>query len=125
MAVLCLALTLGLLPTLASGRCDSSAVRYEPRTFLGYACEDDCRRHKAGFLWAEQHAVTDSWECGVLPSAEAEGCAAFTEDGRDAFYAGETWAIENEIAHQSDCLGASDRFYVGCVLQLPRPINTY
>jgi hypothetical protein len=123
--MLCLWLPLAPVPTLASGCGDSGAERYEPRTFLGYACEDDCRRHKAGFLWAERHAVTDSRECDVLPSAEAEGCAAFMEDGRDAFYAGDVWAVENEIVNQVDCLGAGERFFVGCVRQLQKPINTY
>jgi hypothetical protein len=125
MAVLCLALPLGLLPTLASGRCDSSAERYEPRTFLGYACEDDCQRHKAGFLWAEKHAVKEAQSCELLGPAKSQGCRAYVDESFDSEAAGDRWAIENEIAHQCDCEGAGDRFYVGCVLQLPRPINTY
>ena len=124
-AVLCLVLPFGVLPSLASGRDDLGRVRYEPRTFLGYACEDDCARHKAGFRWAEQHDVTDSRQCGELPRAESEGCAAFVDAGRVAAAAGETWAAENEIAYQSDCLGAGERFFAGCVRQLEVPINTY
>ena len=125
MAVLSLALPLGLLPSLASGCGDSGAERYEPRTFLGYACEDDCQQHKLGFRWAEQHAVTDSAQCARLARAKAEGCAAFVEEGRDASAAGATWAFENEIAHQSDCEGAGEHFFIACLRQLSKPTNTY
>jgi hypothetical protein len=124
-AVLCLTLPLGLLPSPAQGCGDSSRVRYEPRTFLGYACEDGCERHKAGFRWAEQRAVTGSGQCMVLPRPNAEGCAAYVDEGRDAEAAGDRWAIENEIAHQDDCEGAGERFFAGCVRQLLKPINTY
>jgi hypothetical protein len=125
LAMLCLAWPLVVVPTIGSACGDSGAERYEPRSFLGYACEDDCQRHKAGFRWAEQRAVTGSSQCDVLMRPEAEGCAAFMEAGRDAFAAGETWAVENEIENQSDCLGAGERFFVGCARQLPKPINTY
>lgn len=124
-AALCLMLSLGVLPPLGPDRGGPGRARYESRTFLGYACEDDCQRHKAGFRWAEQRAVTDPWQCGVLAHAEAEGCAAFIEEGRDAFAAGESWALENEIANQSDCLGAGEGFFAGCVRQAEVSINTY
>lgn len=110
----------------ATAACDDPGLlRYEPRTFLGYACEGDCQRHKAGFRWAEWHLVTDSRRCVILPKAESEGCVAFLEEGRQAEAAGERWAIENEIAHQCDCRGAGERFFAGCARQLPQPINTY
>jgi hypothetical protein len=125
LAMLCLAWPFVVLPSLALGCGHSSRVPYEPRTFLGYACEDDCQRHKAGFRWAEQRAVTGSSQCDALTRPEAEGCAAFLEAGRDAFAAGETWAVENEIGNQSDCLGAGERFFAGCARQLPKPTNTY
>jgi hypothetical protein len=123
--MLCLMLPLGVLPAPAANCGHSNVERYEPRTFLGYACEDDCRRHKAGFLWAEERAATDSWQCAVLPRVEAEGCAAYVDEGRDPVDAGDRWAIENEIAHQCDCEGAGEGFLAGCILQLMSPTNTY
>ena len=102
-----------------------AVVRYEPRTFLGYACRDDCERHKAGFRFAERRSLDDARRCVVLPGAESEGCMAFVDEGRWAEAAGERWAIENEIAHQCDCRGAGERFSAGCVRYLSQPINTY
>ena len=113
-AVLCLALPSGLLPSPAQGCGDSSRVRYEPRTFLGYACEDDCRRHKDGFRWAEQWAVTDARSCEPLGHLEAQGCRAYVDQSFDAEAAGERWAIENEIADHCPCDGAGERFRAGC-----------
>jgi len=110
----------------SSADCPATSARwYEPRTFLGYACGDDCRRHKAGFLWAERCAVKDARSCETLGEAEAQGCRAYVDESFDAEAAGDRWAIENEIAHQCDCGGAGDRFLEGCVRQLPLPINTY
>ena len=114
-AVLCLALPLGLPPSHASGRSDFGRERYEPRTFLGYACEDDCQRHKHGFHWAEQWAVTDSRSCEPLGHLEAQGCRAYVDLASDAEAAGERWAIENEIADPCLCDGAGDRFRGGCM----------
>lgn len=111
-AVLCLALSLVLRPSLAS---DLGRVSYEPRTFLGYACEDDCRRHKLGFHWAEQWAVTDSRSCEPLGHVEAQGCRAYVDETVDAEAAGERWAIENEIADPGQCNGAGERFRRGCM----------
>lgn len=112
--VLCLVLPLGVLPSLASGCDHSSRVRYEPRTFLGYACEDDCQRHKHGFRWAEQRASTDALSCAPLGRLEAQGCRAYVDESLDAEAAGERWAIENEIADPRLCDGAGERFRSGC-----------
>ena len=112
--VLCLVLPLGLPPPIASGCHDSSRVPYEPRTFLGYACEDDCQRHKHGFRWAEQWALTDERSCEPLGLPEAQGCRAYVDESVDAGAAGERWAIENEIADPRLCDGAGERFRSGC-----------
>ena len=114
LAMLCLALALGLPPPLASGCSGLGRVRYEPRTFLGYACEDDCQRHKCGFRWAEQRAVTDARSCAPLGRLEAQGCRAYVDESLDAEAAGERWAIENEIADPRLCDGAGERFRSGC-----------
>ena len=112
--LLCLVLPLGLPPSIASGCHDSSRVPYEPRTFLGYACEDDCQRHKHGFRWAEQRALTDVRSCSPLGRLEAQGCRAYVDESFDAEAAGVRWAIENEIANPCLCDGAGERFRSGC-----------
>jgi len=114
LAMLCVMLPLGLLPSPASGCDHSSPVHYEPRTFLGYACDDDCQRHKDGFRWAEQRAFTDARSCAPLGHLEAQGCRAYVDESFDAKAAGERWAIENEIADPCLCNGAGERFRAGC-----------
>ena len=96
-------------------------IRYEPRSFLGYACADDCERHKAGFAWAAQRGLTNPVGCSVLGSAESEGCRAFVEEGVDAEMAGYRWALENEISAPILCDGAGMEFRNGCLLQLGWP----
>lgn len=113
-ATSCLLLSLAASPPAAAGCGDPGAVRYEPRTFLGHACEDDCERHKAGFRWAQRRAVAHPCRCRSLPRAEAEGCAAFLDEGADAEAVGARWAIENEIALPCLCRGAGERFEAGC-----------
>ena len=103
----------------AAGCAVPAAVRYEPRTFLGYACADDCGRHKAGFRWAEQLSVTDPGRCAPLPQPQAEGCAAYIDAQQDAEAAGRRWALENEIVRPCQCDGAGERFRAGCAQALP------
>ena len=114
-ATLCAVLPLVLPLPLAWGGDHSSRVRYEPRTFLGYACEDDCQRHKHGFRWAEQWAFTDARLCGPLGHLEAQGCRAYVDLEFDPEAAGERWAIENEVVDPSLCNGAGERFLAGCL----------
>jgi len=117
-----LALLLTVLAAAQAADCHSaSAVRYEPRNFLGYACEDDCQRHKAGFAWAERHRVTDAAACVHLESAETEGCRAFAEQSLTPEQAGYRWALENEVVDPCLCGGAGERFRAGCRHQLPGP----
>jgi hypothetical protein len=111
---------------MASTECpDHGRERYEPRSFMGYACEADCERHKAGFGWAEQHAVTDPVACEPLARYEAQGCRVYVEESLTAEEVGGRWARENEIAHQCHCDGAGERFRIGCHRQLTLPTNTY
>lgn len=95
--------------------------RYEPRTFLGYACEDDCRRHLAGFAWAARRRLSEPGSCDVLGPAAADGCRAFIEERLTPEEAGYRWALENEIADPRECEGAGKRFRAGCRRQLPDP----
>jgi hypothetical protein len=101
--------------------CVEAAVRYEPRSFLGYACADDCERHKAGFAWATQHRPANTTVCRSLDPAESEGCRAWVEEGADADAAGFSWALENEIAAPILCDGAGAEFRRGCLRQLAWP----
>ena len=112
--MLCLMLPFGVMSAPAASCGHWSVERYEPRTFLGYECEDDCQRHKHGFRWAEQRAVADARSCESLGSLEAQGCRAYVEESVDPEAAGERWAIENEIADPCLCNGAGERFRAGC-----------
>lgn len=108
-------------PVAAPGCGAPGAAPYEPRTFLGYACHGDCRRHKAGLRWAERETLDDPGRCLALARFEAEGCAAYVAEGRDAAAAGERWAIENEIDRACHCDGAGGSFRAGCIRMLSRP----
>jgi len=123
--MLCLVLPVGAALSPVQDCGGSSRTRYEPRTFLGYACEDDCARHKAGFLWAAEHEVADTRSCESLGHPEAQGCHAYVSEPAGAEAAGDRWAIENEIVHHCECAGAGERFFAGCSRQLLQPINTY
>jgi hypothetical protein len=113
-AVLCLGLA-HVLPSCRAPGCENPGrTRYEPRSFLGYACEGDCQRHKHGFRWAERWAVTDSRSCAPLGRLEAQGCLAYLDRVLDAEAAGERWAVENEIADPCLCNGAGEGFRAGC-----------
>jgi hypothetical protein len=121
-----LQLVAGSAPT-GSGCLSSSLERYEPRSFLGHACEDDCQRHKAGFAWAVRHGALNEVACRELPGPEAAGCRIYADYAISPEAAGYRWALENEITDPCLCDGAGDRFRDGCLQQLlPRePRNTY
>jgi len=123
--MLCVYCVLIAAPRATAACTDPRVLRYEPRTFLGYACEDDCARHKAGFLWAAEHEVADTRSCESLGHPEAQGCHAYVSEPAGAEAAGDRWAIENEIVHHCECAGAGERFFAGCSRQLLQPINTY
>ena len=95
--------------------------RYEPRTFLGYACEDDCQRHMAGFAWAARRRLAEPRSCDVLGPAAAEGCRAFIEERLTPEDAGYRWALDNEIADPCECEGAGTRFRIGCLQLVGMP----
>ena len=108
----------GLLTTAAASP-DASPERYEPRTFLGYACADDCERHKAGFGWAEVRAIVAVGDCDGLQGAEAEGCRVHAERLVSPEAAGYRWATENELTDPRLCTGAGERFEAGCLRAIP------
>jgi hypothetical protein len=108
-----------VLLTAAAARPDALPERYEPRTFLGYACADDCERHKAGFGWAEVLAIVAVGDCDWLQGAAAEGCRARVELAAGAEEAGHRWATENELTDPCLCAGAGERFEAGCLRAIP------
>ena len=104
--------------------CPSGGARhYESRTFLGYACEDGCERHKRGYAWAEAHAADSPASCRWLGTAEAEGCKAYVEAPDGAESAGFRWALENEISSRRECGGAGAGFLVGCERAMAIPLD--
>jgi len=114
-----LVLSLAVVTTARATGCPGAALeRYEPRSFLGYACADDCQRQKAGFAWAERHTVADPAACGHLAAAVADGCRAYVEESLTPEQAGYRWALENETTDLCLCDGAGEGFRVGCLAAL-------
>jgi len=117
-AVRPLLLATAVLLAAAAGS-DAPPERYEPRTFLGYACADDCERHKAGFGRAEALAIVAAADCDGLQGAEAEGCRVHAERSVSPEEAGYRWATENELTDPCLCAGAGERFEAGCLRAIP------
>jgi hypothetical protein len=110
-----------LVPGVHGAPCPvEAALRYEPRTFLGYECPDDCERHKAGYAWAERIGLTDVSRCSALLGPGREGCMARIELASSSEAAGYRWALENEVVRPCECEGAGPGFRSGCLKQLPR-----
>ena len=116
-----LLLLLASLQSAGASGCADGRVRYEPRSFLGYACADDCERHKAGFAAAARRGLRKVADCRRIAAAEAEGCRAFAEERIGAEAAGYRWALENEIASPCLCGGAGREFRAGCLRYLAPP----
>ena len=114
----CIALVLGNPAVLHADCPVQSRVRHEARTFLGYACEDDCAGHKAGLAWAVRRSVSDGSACSGLGPATAEGCRAFVEEHLTPEQAGYRWALENEIVDPCLCDGGGAGFRAGCLRQI-------
>jgi hypothetical protein len=104
--------------TLAALR-PADALGGEPRTFLGYACRDDCGPEKDGYAWAEAHGVSDPAVCptAVPPRIRdwIRGCRAYAAETASAEEAGQRWATENEVGSVAECEGAGPRFRSGCL----------
>lgn len=105
----------------AHGGSGNEAPRYanEALTFLGYDCDAGCEQEKAGFAWAERHAVTEPGVCEAgrddLGDGWARGCRAHAEESTTPEEAGERWAMENELGSGRWCDGAGPRFRAGCL----------
>ncbi|MFH0968984.1 MAG: hypothetical protein V1804_00555 [Patescibacteria group bacterium] len=59
---------------------NDSSDDYEPQTFNGYECTDDCSGHEAGYEWAEEKGITDPNDCGGNSNSFIEGCESYAEE---------------------------------------------
>lgn len=53
---------------------------YDPQTFNGDECTDDCSGHEAGYNWAEEKGIDDPSDCGGNSTSFIEGCESYTEE---------------------------------------------
>lgn len=93
---------------------ESAGIRMEQLTFLGYDCTDGCRRHKAGFAWAEVRGIVDGGACTDHDRSFMEGCLAFADAAQSPWATGYAWAMANEVGDASMCDGAGGSFAEGC-----------
>lgn len=94
---------------------EMAGIRLEQLTFLGYDCADGCRRHKAGFAWAEARGIVDGEACTGDDLPSIEGCRAYADTAQSPRESGYWWAMENEIGDARRCEGAGASFAEGCV----------
>lgn len=96
--------------------------RYEPRTFFGHLCADDCDAFKAGFAASDRDPRHR--HCTHGSASFRAGCRLRGAAGLDPEAAGYDWAIVNEIVEPADCEGAGIAFRRGCLASLPEPALT-
>ena len=48
--------------------------------FHGYPCTEDCSGHEAGYEWAEENDIDDTYDCDSNSSSFTEGCEAYVEE---------------------------------------------
>ena len=94
---------------------EAAGIRSEQLTFFGYDCGDGCRRHKAGFAWAEASGIASPDACTNGERPYIEGCRAYADAAQSPWAAGHAWAMENEIGDALMCKGAGASFAEGCV----------
>ena len=49
-------------------------------TFHGYECTEDCSGHEAGYEWAENNDISDTYDCDGNSQSFIEGCEAYVEE---------------------------------------------
>jgi hypothetical protein len=49
-------------------------------TFYGYDCTEDCSGHEAGYSWAEDNDIDDTYDCDGNSQSFIEGCEAYVEE---------------------------------------------
>jgi hypothetical protein len=71
----------GLVVAIAVAVASSSETHAQE--FHGYPCTQDCSGHKAGYLWAERHDITDPDDCSGNSQSFIEGCEAYAKEHED------------------------------------------
>lgn len=49
-------------------------------TFYGYECTEDCSGHEAGYSWAEENNIDDTYDCDGYSQSFIEGCEAYVDE---------------------------------------------
>lgn len=49
-------------------------------TFHGYDCTEDCSGHEAGYEWAEDNDISDTYDCDGNSQSFIEGCEVYVEE---------------------------------------------
>lgn len=49
-------------------------------TFYDYECTEDCSGHEAGYEWAEDNDISDTYDCDGNSQSFTEGCEAYVEE---------------------------------------------
>lgn len=50
------------------------------QSFSGYECTEDCSGHEAGYEWAEENDISDTYDCNGNSQSFNEGCEAYVEE---------------------------------------------
>ena len=101
--VSCAALLLAvLLPGAAFGQeydpSDVDAYDVEEPSFL---CTQDCSGHEAGFQWAQENDLTETYQCGGDSQSFIEGCEGFVQ--QRAEQAEEEAEEQAQMIEDGDC----------------------
>jgi hypothetical protein len=57
-----------------------NGANLQAQTFMGYPCTEDCSGHKAGYEWAEENDIDDSFDCSGNSDSFNEGCESYVEE---------------------------------------------
>ena len=48
--------------------------------FNGYDCTEDCSGHEAGYEWAEENDISDTYDCDGNSQSFIEGCESYVNE---------------------------------------------
>jgi len=92
-----------------SGAESSNVEAYEVDNSGDYSCTQDCSGHEAGFEWAQQNDVTDTYNCGGNSQSFIEGCEAFAEQRQEQADNEANEAAEMAAIEAVENFGADER----------------
>ena len=61
----------------------SNVDAYDVEDSGNYVCTQDCSGHEAGFAWAQEHDITDEYDCRGRSDSFIEGCEAFVQERQE------------------------------------------